>query len=643
MSWLYSLVFAGLLFSSQNSPSPGNVEKNAFTNPAASVKQDETERFEQSYPLNANGRVSVSNINGSIVVDAWDRNEVKLEAVKIADSKETLSEVELKIESRPDSFSVETDYDKWRNRSDWGRNNHKLEVQFHLTVPRGAVLDEVETVNGSVTVANFSNYTKISAVNGNVKATNLRGTANLSTVNGEVAADFDSLETGSKIVLSTVNGRVNLVIPSDSSVTLKADSVNGNISNDFGLPVHKGQYVGRDLYGKMGSGDVQIKLNSVNGPLSVGRKNDGKNPLPSTNLLPQKNKDDEDWDDSENVNDNDDDTTVNTAKINREVARSVRQAQRTQQRSITKAQKDLVKSQKEIIKIKPDIAKINAEALKAAADAVNSVDVQNAIKAGFDAERDTFVRLRDLNILAPVPSIEKKSDTIAVKGVPSVTVDAADCAVSVRGWDRQEVRYVVTQLSNRRAADKLQFNENHTDTSVNLTVTNGDKDASKGNFFSDLTRIRIEVFVPKKSNLKIKSNGAIRLEGVTGSVDLTGGDESINIRDVDGKMTLVNTDGLVRLIGFHGQLDAKTGDGDMYLEGDFDKLSAHAVDGTVVLTVPESANATILSNTDVESEGLDLAHDKDGVWQLGKGGTKYNFNFDGGKLVVKCHSLVDTY
>jgi hypothetical protein len=81
----------------------------------------------------------------------------------------------------------------------------------------------------------------------------------------------------------------------------------------------------------------------------------------------------------------------------------------------------------------------------------------------------------------------------------------------------------------------------------------------------------------------------------------------------------------------------------MYLEGDFDKLSAHAVDGTVVLTVPESANATILSNTDVESEGLDLSHDKDGVWQLGKGGTKYNFNFDGGKLVVKCHSLVDTY
>lgn len=633
MSWLYSLVFAGLMFSSQNGPSPANVDKSALT-PAAAVKQDETERFEQSYPLNANGRVSVSNINGSIVVDAWDRNEVKLEAVKIADSKETLSEVELKIESTPAAFSVETDYDKWKDRNDWGHNNRRLEVQFHLTVPRGAVLDEIETVNGSVTVANFSNYTKISAVNGNVKAANLRGTANLSTVNGEVAADFDQLETGSKISLSTVNGRVNLLIPSDSSVTLKADSVNGNIANDFGLPVHKGEYVGRDMYGKLGNGDVQIKLNSVNGQLSVGRKNDGKSPLPSTNLLPQKNKDDDDWDDSSIDND----TFINKAKINREVTRAVRKAQMDRMRN----QKEVLKAQKELSKVKPEIARINAEALKQATNAINAAEVQDAMKAGIDAERDTLFRLRDLNILAPVPGIEKKSDTIPVKGIPNVSVDAADCAVSVRGWDRQEVRYVVTQLSNRRVADKLQFNENHTDSSVNLTVANAGDD-SKGNFFNDLNRIRIEIFVPKKSNLKIKSNGMIRLEGVTGNVDLTGGDESMNIRDVGGKMTLTNTDGMVRLIGFRGQLDAKTGDGDLYLEGDFDKLTTQAVDGTVVLTVPESANATLLSNTDVESEGVSLAHDKEGVWQLGKGGTKYNFNFDGGNLVVKSLSLVETY
>ena len=67
-------------------------------------------------------------------------------------------------------------------------------------VPRGAMLNEIETVNGSVTVSNFTNIIKISAVNGSVKATNIRGTASLSTVNGEVIADFDRLESGTKVM-----------------------------------------------------------------------------------------------------------------------------------------------------------------------------------------------------------------------------------------------------------------------------------------------------------------------------------------------------------------------------------------------------------------------------------------------------------
>jgi hypothetical protein len=639
MSWLYSLVFAGLLFSSQNGTAPSNLNTSANANTAAAEagKQDETERFEQSYPLNANGRVSVSNINGSIIVEAWDKNEVHLEAVKTADSKETLSEVELRIDSKPDSFSVETNYDNWRqkNRGDWGRNR-KLEVQFHLSVPRGAVLDEVETVNGSVTVSNFSNYTKISAVNGNVNAANLRGTANLSTVNGEVAADFDRLETGSKISLSTVNGRVNLTIPSDSNATLRADSVNGEISNTFGLPVRKGQYVGRDLYGRLGGGDVHIKLSSVNGPLSVGHKNDGRTPAPATNLLPQKNKDDQDWDDSDNDTDTDNENSaVNTAKINREAARSVRQAQKDQQKAIVQAQREVQRTQ-------PEIAKINSEALKKAAEAISSVDIEASVKAGLEAQRDTLMRIRDINLSSALPSIEKKSDSIAVKGIPKVSIEAKGCGVSVRGWDKQEVHYVVTHFSDSRHRDPMIFTEDHSDSTVNIKVTNPDKDAANGDFTNDLTRLHIEVFVPKKSNLKISSNGAIRLEGVSGDMELTGADEAINVRDADGKMILANTGGLIRLIGFRGQLDAKTGNGDMFLEGDFDRLTANAADGTVVLTVPDATNATIMSNTDVEAEGINITHDGN-TWKLGKGGAKYNFNFDGGKLVVKNLSQIESY
>src|SRR5215217_6847861 len=115
MSWLYSLVFAGLLFSSDNPQSVLSSHRNmARESAAVIVVGDETEKFEQSYALSKNGNVSVSNVNGSILVEAWDRDEVRLEAIKTADSKETLADVEIKISSTPDSFSVEADYKGWK-------------------------------------------------------------------------------------------------------------------------------------------------------------------------------------------------------------------------------------------------------------------------------------------------------------------------------------------------------------------------------------------------------------------------------------------------------------------------------------------------------------------------------------------------
>ena len=39
------------------------------------------EEFNRSFPLSAGGRVSLENISGEVKVIAWDRNEVKIEAV----------------------------------------------------------------------------------------------------------------------------------------------------------------------------------------------------------------------------------------------------------------------------------------------------------------------------------------------------------------------------------------------------------------------------------------------------------------------------------------------------------------------------------------------------------------------------------
>ena len=630
MSWLYTIIFTGLVFSSQGSSAP-TVEPSIQSSPAAVevTRQDETEKFAQTYPLSANGHVSVSNVNGSIIVEAWDRPEVKLEYTKTADSKERLADVEIRIESKPDSFSVETDYGNWKSRNgDRWKNGGKLNVDYHLMVPRGAILNEIETVNGSVAVSNFVNLTKVSAVNGSVNATNLRGTANLSTVNGEVNADFDRLETGSKVILSTVNGHVNLVIPSDSSTTINADSLNGNISNDFGLPVRKGKYVGRDLYGRIGSGDVRIKLDSVNGALSIGRKNDGKPLSPATNLLPQKEKDDEDWD-----NDDEDGNNIKSAKINKDVEKALKDSQKES----AKALKD---AQKEIARIQPEIAKISAESIAGAALAadqaaqvVAATNLQTKLK-DLKIQQEVLAQIANIDFSSSVPRVEQKSESFPVKGVPKVTVEAKGCSVRVRGWDKSEVQYRVTQFSEPRNRTPLKINENHSDSAVTIKVENPDVETRDGNFYNDATRVRIEVFVPRKSNLRITANGEIRLEGVSGNVDLSGANESINVRDSDGTLRVSNSEGRIRVIGFRGEVAAETSDGTIMLEGDFQKLKARSNDGAIFITLPDNAEADLESNcSEIHGEGVDVVRvssdEKLSKYRIGKGGTLWSIETEG--------------
>jgi len=391
MSWIISVVLAGMMFTSSENSLPIQANSSFIeTNKTQVVRLDESERFEQTYSLSPNGKVSVSNVNGSITVEAWDRNEVKLVAVKTADTREHLADVDIKIDSKPDSLCVQADYGEWKrgNNGVWkNRNNDKLVVEFHLTVPRTAILNEIETVNGGVTVSNMVSYTKVSAVNGDVKASNLRGTASLETVNGIVDADFSNLQTGSQISLSTVNGRANLLLPSDADATIRAESVNGNIINDFGLPVRKGQYVGRDLYGKVGNGDVKIKLESVNGELAVRRKQDGKVLRPATNLLQQKPL----------MNSDDSDNDSEDAVMSKEVRKAVKNAAKV--KASVNVIPDMVN--KEVLEsVQKEMSKVKVE--------VDTEKMNAQIKEAMDKQKDAFARMGEAGWVSGSPIIEKK-------------------------------------------------------------------------------------------------------------------------------------------------------------------------------------------------------------------------------------------
>jgi DUF4097 and DUF4098 domain-containing protein YvlB len=233
-----------------------------------------TEEFHQTYAISSDGRIELDNINGPVHISSWERNEVKVDAVKYADTKERLDEAKIEIDSGKDYLSIRTKYPDHNNNWNWGSHNNPASVEYTLTVPRTASLDEIKLINGALDLTGISGEVRASCINGRLEAHDLSGRAKLSTINGRLDARFAQL-SGQDVELNSVNGSLELTIPSDSNAEVDASTVSGGISNDFGLRVNDHRFVGHDLRGELGKGGSHIRLSDVNGRIEIRHAQDG--------------------------------------------------------------------------------------------------------------------------------------------------------------------------------------------------------------------------------------------------------------------------------------------------------------------------------------------------------------------------------
>lgn len=252
-----------------------------------------TEEFHQTYAITPDGRVELDNINGAVHISSWDRNEVKVDAVKYADTKEKLEEAKIEIDSGKDYLQIRTKYRE--HDHSWGSHNNPGGVEYTLTVPRSIRLDEIKLINGSLDITGVSGEVRASCINGRLEAHDLAGRAKLETINGKLDARFTQL-AGKDVELNSVNGTVALTIPSDSNAEVEASTVSGGINNDFGLHVNNHRFVGHDLRGELGKGGTHIKLENVNGRVEIHHAQDGHAMSP---VKDKNHRDHDDQDDSE--------------------------------------------------------------------------------------------------------------------------------------------------------------------------------------------------------------------------------------------------------------------------------------------------------------------------------------------------------
>lgn len=651
---------------------------------AAQAREQLREEFHQTYPLSASGRVSLENIQGAVRITAWDRNEVKVDAVKLAYTRELLNDAEIKILSTPDSLRIHTEYPDGNlsfNQDEFHRYQNPATVEYTLTVPRNARLSSIELVNGSLTIEGVAGDINASSVNGKVVAQNLKGEVKLGTVNGNLEATFDRLDESKAVSLASVNGDVILIIPSDSNAIIKAGTVHGGINNDFGLPVKRGDYVGRELYGQLGRGGARIRLGNVNGSVNIKHASDGRTLSPSNSLLSvgegkgtgraagkgsgkgaakgEPDEDDYDWDEhgidekKRAARQAARDAQREAMRAQREAERAQREAARAQQeaeRAVAAAQ---VEAQREAVAAARDAQREAAQAARAAevegARAVREAqrEIQRAQREAERAAREDAQRT--VNVYSDSSNyrlVERNTYRFDVAATPQLNVDTFDGAVIVRGWDKPEVVVtIIKRASTEQGLRGIRFDAQKTGNVIKLSADFDKAFAQKvaPGVTSYNANASMEIFVPRKVVLRAASgDGRLSLEGVTGEMDLKTGDGTVDVVDGQGRVLVRTGDGRIRIAKFNGAVDAMTGDGRILLDGRFTQLAARTGDGSITLALPSNFNATLETDAErvINEGGLTVTEETSSAkrlrrWKIGNGGPVITLRTGDGRIILQ--------
>ena len=242
----------------------------------------ENEEFHKVLTLKAGGSFSLKNVNGSITITTWKKEKVEINARKTTryDPKQ-LKEVKIEVKSTSDSVSVDTIYPR--------RRNIRVKVEYEVKVPEGIDLENVKSVNGSVTIEGSlgdvqasttngkikldgaSGTISLSNTNGNIEASHIRGELDVDTTNGSIKLEMFSFKDGVKA--KTVNGGITLKFDAFEKIDadLELRTVNGRIYLDLPVTFQNLQKSKRRLEGRIGKGGSKLSLRTVNGSIKITR------------------------------------------------------------------------------------------------------------------------------------------------------------------------------------------------------------------------------------------------------------------------------------------------------------------------------------------------------------------------------------
>jgi hypothetical protein len=225
--------------------------------PSYAISKD----FNQSYPLQPGGTFELQNVNGTVDVQGWNRDEVEVHAVKTAKHNEAdLERVSIEVDARPDCVSIATRYPQ--------NEGVEVAVEYTVHVPYGARVEHIGTVNGTLRVSGLENVEDLHNVNGNIEVFEAGGNIHAHTTNGNVHLELAHVPEKSGATAETTNGSLVVAVPSNLQADVEARCLNGNFYSELPITMESTERP-REMRGKLGGGGAPLHLRTVNGGIRL--------------------------------------------------------------------------------------------------------------------------------------------------------------------------------------------------------------------------------------------------------------------------------------------------------------------------------------------------------------------------------------
>jgi len=256
-----------------------------------------SESREFTFNVSSPAKLKLGNISGSVVIEPGDDGIIRVMAEKHSgrgDAETTKIEC---VQAEDGSVSIETRYSDPSSSFLFGEQ--VCDVDYVVKIPQICSLKingvsnslnvsnlegdfNFKTVSGDVTMEALKGPLTIDSVSGDLSGTTLSGPSHLKSVSGDinlqnsdlisayvntVSGDVN-LQTGldkGPYKFNAVSGDIRLLVPSRSSCNVYMHSISGEFSTN--LPVNKSNHSFGNHSAMVGTGGVDVLLNSVSGDL----------------------------------------------------------------------------------------------------------------------------------------------------------------------------------------------------------------------------------------------------------------------------------------------------------------------------------------------------------------------------------------